>query len=73
MSGPLADGTRATPYTRPRALGEWPPGVHPASHGVGHAGVMKIPFTTLGALVAYFVWSSTFADATRDVLAAMGR
>jgi hypothetical protein len=34
---------------------------------------MKIPFPTLGALVAYFVWSSTFADATRDVLAAMGR
>lgn len=34
---------------------------------------MKIPLTLLGGLVVYFVWASSFADATRGVLESLTR
>lgn len=34
---------------------------------------MRIPLTLLGALVAYFVWASSFADTTQGVLEALTR
>lgn len=33
---------------------------------------MKIPLSVLGALAGYFVWSTTFADATAGIVAAVG-
>jgi hypothetical protein len=29
---------------------------------------MRVPLTMLGGLVGYFIWASTFAEATRGLL-----